>query len=79
MKASLNRELFELLKGNNKAKGRRRMISVLETNEKDLSNVQRLWADGDVMKFVGLPDGLQQTDEDMARWYRWIAASRPPV
>ena len=53
------------------------MISVLETNEKDLSNVQRLWADGDVMKFVGFPDGLQQTDEDMARWYRWIVASRP--
>ena len=39
------------------------MIEIRETTEKDLKNVQRLWADGDVMRFVGFPDGLHQTDE----------------
>ncbi|MGN1027112.1 MAG: GNAT family N-acetyltransferase [Faecousia sp.] len=53
------------------------MITVLETSEKDLTSVQQLWADGDVMKYVGFPDGLQQTDEDMAQWYKWVQSSRP--
>ena len=34
------------------------MISVKETTKADIPNVQRLWADGDVMKYVGFPDGL---------------------
>ena len=55
------------------------MLSVLETNEKNLANVQRLWADGDVMQFVGFPEGLYQTDEQMRSWYGWISASRPGV
>lgn len=53
------------------------MIEVKETTARDLENVQRLWADGDVMRFVGFPDGLHQTDEDMARWFRWIESNRP--
>lgn len=32
------------------------MITIRETTSRDLSNVQKLWADGDVMKFVGFPD-----------------------
>lgn len=55
------------------------MVTILETGEKDLPDVRRLWADGDVMKFVGFPNGLQQTDEDMARWYEWVRASRPRI
>lgn len=39
------------------------MIEVKETTIKDINNVQRLWADGDVMRFVGFPDGLHQTDD----------------
>ena len=39
--------------------------------------MRKLWADGDVMKYAGLPDGLQQTQEDMTRWYKWVQSSRP--
>ena len=45
-----------------------RMITIRETTQEDLASVQALWADGDVMKFVGFPDGLHQTDEQMRRW-----------
>ena len=33
------------------------MIIIKETTIEDVKNVQRLWADGDVMRFVGFPDG----------------------
>lgn len=55
------------------------MVTIRETTENDLSDIQRLWADGDVMKFVGFPEGLQQTDKEMARWYQWINTARPRV
>ena len=41
------------------------MIEVRETTIQDIKNTQKLWADGDVMRFVGFPDGLNQTDEEM--------------
>lgn len=53
------------------------MIEVKETTLKDIDNVQRLWADGDVMRFVGFPDGLHQTSEEIQGWFRWIESSRP--
>ena len=53
------------------------MITVKETTVNDLTHVKRLWADGDVMKFVGFPEGLQETDERMEKWYSWILSSRP--
>ena len=37
------------------------MIEMKETTARELPLVQRLWADGDVMRFVGFPDGLQQS------------------
>lgn len=55
------------------------MIEIRETRAEDVKNVQRLWADGDVMRFVGFPDGLHQTDEDMLVWFRWIDSNRPSV
>ena len=55
------------------------MVTIRETTENDLSDIQRLWADGDVMKFVGFPEGLQETDEAMSRWYQWTASARPRV
>ena len=55
------------------------MLEIKETTPEDLKSVQQLWADGDVMRFVGFPDGLRQTDEDMRRWYRWIEGGRPRV
>ena len=55
------------------------MIEIRETTGKDLKSVQRLWADGDVMRFVGFPDGLHQTDEEMQEWFRWIDSNRPNI
>ena len=54
-----------------------RLIEIRETTIEDIKNIQRLWADGDVMKFVGFPDGLVETDEEMENWFRWIASNRP--
>ena len=53
------------------------MIIVKETTAEDLVNVKLLWADGDVMKFVGFPEGLHETDESMHRWFSRILSSRP--
>ncbi len=53
------------------------MIEIRETNVEDIKNVQRLWADGDVMKFVGFPNGLARTDEEMENWFEWIESGRP--
>lgn len=53
------------------------MITIKETTANDLANVKRLWADGDVMKFVGFPEGLHETDESMKNWFNWILSSRP--
>ena len=53
------------------------MIEVKETAVTDIKDVQKLWADGDVMRLVGFPDGLHQTDEEMQKWFRWIETNRP--
>ena len=53
------------------------MIEIRETTERDMKNVQRLWADGDVMRFVGFEDGLHETDENMQRWIEGVIAERP--
>lgn len=55
------------------------MIVIKETTAEDLKNVQRLWSDGDVMRFVGFPDGLIETDEEMKDWFRWIDSNRPAL
>lgn len=55
------------------------MIEIKETSPRELGQVQRLWADGSVMRFVGFPDGLHRTDEEMRGWYRWIEANRPTL
>ena len=53
------------------------MLTIKETTRADLPNIQSLWADGDVMKFVGFPDGLHQTDESMNRWFMRLESARP--
>lgn len=55
------------------------MIEIKETTLNELEDVRRLWADGDVMRFVGFPAGLQETKEEMLDWYRWIETGRPRV
>ena len=53
------------------------MIEIKETSVNDIGNVRRLWADGEVMRFVGFPDGLHKTDEEMNDWLCWIESLRP--
>ena len=43
------------------------------TEKEDLIHVQRLWADGEVMRFVGFPNGLQETMEHLEQeWLPWV-------
>ena len=47
-------------------------ISINETTKNDLDNILALWNDGEVMKYVGFPNGLGETMENLIRWYGWI-------
>jgi RimJ/RimL family protein N-acetyltransferase len=47
------------------------------TTPVDLDALQTLWNDGDVMRFVGFPEGLNMTSEKMQRWYAWLDEGRP--
>ena len=53
------------------------MLRIKETTPDDIRNIQRLWADGDVMRFVGFPDGLRETDEAMEEWFHQVVSERP--
>lgn len=55
------------------------MIFIKETAREDLGNTQRLWASGEVMNFVGFPNGLIKSDDEMLRWLERIEAHRPTV
>lgn len=52
-------------------------IIIKETDNGDLENLRALWADGDVMHFVGFPEGLVRTTEEMKTWLQAINARRP--
>lgn len=52
-------------------------IVIRPIEKRDLPYVQELWADGEVMKFVGFPDGLHVTDDQLLRWYEWGVQQRP--
>lgn len=46
---------------------------IRRTEKEDLVHVQRLWGNGDVMRFVGFPDGLQETMEHLEmQWLPWV-------
>lgn len=53
------------------------MLVIRETAFGDLPRVRRLWADGEVMRFVGFPEGLHRTEAEMDAWLRRIEAERP--
>lgn len=55
------------------------MLEIKETTKEDLENVRQLWADGDVMKFVGFPYGLHRTYEEMEKWLSGIESKRPAM
>ncbi|AUD64643.1 hypothetical protein BK011_02725 [Tenericutes bacterium MZ-XQ] len=56
-----------------------KQLKITETQQKDITNIQTLWADGEVMTYVGFPDGLKQTKDQMLNWYEWIDKHRPLV
>lgn len=45
-------------------------IKIVETSLEDLNNVVTLWNDGDVMKFVGFPNGLGVTYDKLEK--NWL-------
>jgi hypothetical protein len=51
-------------------------IKIIETSEDDLENILSLWNNGDVMSFVGFPNGLEITMEKLVEWLPW-ATSKP--
>lgn len=53
------------------------MMEIRETTMEDLTDIRRLWADGEVMHFVGFPEGLHRSEEEMQQWYRRLDARRP--
>ena len=55
------------------------VLKLKETAQADLKQVQALWACGEVMKFVGFPNGLHQTDAQMEEWLSWVISARPKV
>ena len=54
------------------------MITIRESTPDDVRNIQSLWADADVMKYVW-PGGLQETEEAMQAWLERVRAARPRV
>ena len=51
------------------------MLEIRETTLEDLKNVQRLWADGEVMRFVGFPEGLHEPEEALRAWIEELTRS----
>ena len=48
-------------------------MTIKQTDESDLENVMRLWNDGEVMHYVGFPNGLGVTLEHLrTEWLPWI-------
>lgn len=54
-------------------------LRITETKQSDIENIQNLWADGEVMTYVGFPNGLKQTKDQMLTWYKWIENHRPLI
>lgn len=53
------------------------MLEIKETAIEDLDNIRRLWADGDVMRYFGFPDGMHETEESMKKWFSELVLQRP--
>lgn len=51
-------------------------IIIKETSNEDLINIMSLWNNGEVMSFVGYPNGLGMTLPKLIEWLPW-AISKP--
>lgn len=52
------------------------MITIKESTYDDILNIQSLWADEDVMKYIW-PGGLHETEEAIREWLDRIISARP--
>lgn len=50
-------------------------LTIRQTTEADLADLGRLWADGEVMRWVGFPGGLHYDEEELGRWLAWVGES----
>ncbi len=66
-----NDSISKMLKGINLRIDGGKMTELLirETIEEDLKNVMELWNTGDVMKYVGFPNGLNITYIEIEKWF----------
>lgn len=51
------------------------MININKTKQSDLVFLRDLWNHGDVMQWVGFPNGLGITDEKMNSWFECLTSS----
>ena len=52
------------------------MITIKESTYDDIKNIQSLWADDDVMKYIW-PGGLHETEEAVREWLDRFILARP--
>ncbi|MBU1144975.1 MAG: GNAT family N-acetyltransferase [Firmicutes bacterium] len=51
-------------------------IRFIKTTESDLENILSLWNDGEVMKYVGFPEGLHMTLDKLKVWLERVNAKK---
>ena len=51
-------------------------IKIKETDETDLDNILNLWNNGDVMCYVGFPNGLGYDKKKIQNWYKNIKQTK---
>lgn len=49
-------------------------LNIKETTREDLPEILALWADGEVMRYVGFPDGLKVNMTILENWYQSISS-----
>lgn len=52
------------------------MITIKESTYDDIKNIQKLWEDEDVMKYIW-PGGLHETEENVRVWLEKFYSKRP--
>ena len=50
-------------------------VNIKLTEKKDLKNILNLWNNGDVMKWVGFPEGLNISVEKIQEWFSSVQKS----
>lgn len=50
-------------------------VIIKSTEEEDLNHIKSLWSNGEVMKWIGYPDGLRVSVEKLKKWLNKIDKS----